>query len=212
MRQQRIHYSRRHSIARRPFLFTFSIRHQSPTNAQQFPLAQMSPLPSKQSLHHLLSTVEWMSFFFLIKTNQWHCRLLDFENQRKSVQRLVHRLLAIPNRCLLYDLYNYISEMNSTLSLCSQYLRWIGKFRDQKEFVDILYLNRLKRIRTRWTRIICGPDSIRGRVEAIFKASFWLVHSTLFVSIEPIDRFLVEHDSVLVESEDVRWIVSFESN
>ncbi|CAF1059131.1 unnamed protein product, partial [Didymodactylos carnosus] len=58
------------------------------------------------------------------KTEEWRSRLLKFNSIRKSIGKMVQRLTTIQNRSLLYELYNYASDINSTISLCSQYLKW----------------------------------------------------------------------------------------
>ncbi len=58
--------------------------------------------------------------------NDWHCRVLLFDNYTKRVSRLFEKLICIDNRALLYDIYNYIHDINSTMDLCSKYLHWIG--------------------------------------------------------------------------------------
>ncbi|CAM4976801.1 unnamed protein product [Rotaria socialis] len=59
------------------------------------------------------------------KLNEWHCRASSFHNNAKHVGRLVQRLTTIHNRSLLYDIYNYASDISSTISLCSRYLHWM---------------------------------------------------------------------------------------
>lgn len=63
-----------------------------------------------------------------MKLNEWRCRASSFHDHAKSVVCLTRRLTTIHNRSLLYDVYNYVSDMSSTLTLCSRYLHWIGKF------------------------------------------------------------------------------------
>jgi hypothetical protein len=67
-----------------------------------------------------------MKFSFYLKSNEWHCRALLFHNFAKSISCLLQKLLSIHNRALLYDLYSYILDMNSTIDLCSKYLHWLG--------------------------------------------------------------------------------------
>ncbi|CAF1646108.1 unnamed protein product, partial [Adineta ricciae] len=57
--------------------------------------------------------------------NEWRCRAAIFHNHAKTVGRLLQKLVAIHNRALLYDVYNYINDINSTINLCSKYLHWL---------------------------------------------------------------------------------------
>ncbi|CAF1144432.1 unnamed protein product [Rotaria sordida] len=57
--------------------------------------------------------------------NEWRCRSSSFHNNAKNISRLVQRLTTIHNRSLLYDIYNYVTDISSTISLCSRYLHWI---------------------------------------------------------------------------------------
>ncbi|UJR24030.1 hypothetical protein I4U23_026995 [Adineta vaga] len=59
------------------------------------------------------------------KLDEWRCRALSFHDRVKSINRLVQRLTTIHNRSLLYDVYNYITDISSTISLCSRYLYWL---------------------------------------------------------------------------------------
>jgi len=38
----------------------------------------------------------------------------------------VDKLVNIPNRELLYDVYAYITDMRSTLALVNSYIKWLG--------------------------------------------------------------------------------------
>ncbi|CAF3441569.1 unnamed protein product [Rotaria sp. Silwood1] len=69
----------------------------------------------------------WLRFNYFQneKLNEWRCRALSFHNNVKNVGRLVQRLTTIHNRSLLYDIYNYVTDISSTISLCSRYLHWI---------------------------------------------------------------------------------------
>ncbi|CAF1237614.1 unnamed protein product, partial [Adineta ricciae] len=59
------------------------------------------------------------------KLDEWRCRASSFHDRVKSINRLVQRLTTIHNRCLLYDIYSYITDISSTISLCSRYLYWL---------------------------------------------------------------------------------------
>ncbi|CAF4421159.1 unnamed protein product, partial [Adineta steineri] len=57
--------------------------------------------------------------------NEWRSRALLFHENAKNSGRLLQKMVAIHNRALLYDVYNYIHDINSTMDLCSKYLHWI---------------------------------------------------------------------------------------
>ncbi|CAF0851880.1 unnamed protein product, partial [Didymodactylos carnosus] len=61
----------------------------------------------------------------MAQIEEWRDRSLKFHNIRKSIGKMVQRLTTIQNRSLLYELYSYASDINSTISLCSQYLKWM---------------------------------------------------------------------------------------
>lgn len=75
-----------------------------------------------------LNSIYFIEINYLFKINEWRSRASSFHNYAKNVNRLVQRLTTIHNRSLLYDLYNYVSDISSTISLCSRYLHWIGHF------------------------------------------------------------------------------------
>jgi protein O-GlcNAcase/histone acetyltransferase len=81
---------------------------------------------SHQNVKENIFRFIFLYYFILFKLNEWRCRALLFNNHAKSIACLLEKFISIHNRALLYDLYNYIHDMNSTIDLCSKYLHWIG--------------------------------------------------------------------------------------
>ncbi|XP_071827558.1 protein O-GlcNAcase-like isoform X2 [Apostichopus japonicus] len=60
------------------------------------------------------------------KVEQWTGQATDFLDFCKSVKRMHKRLLHIPNRSLLYDLYPYIWDIEGIISMVGSYVKWLG--------------------------------------------------------------------------------------
>ncbi len=58
---------------------------------------------------------------------------------QKDFQR--YSPVSIHNRAILYDLYHHILDINSTIDLCSKYLRWIDKKLDRIPFFYLFLSN-----------------------------------------------------------------------
>ncbi|PIK33338.1 hypothetical protein BSL78_29847 [Apostichopus japonicus] len=64
------------------------------------------------------------------KVEQWTDQATDFLDFCKSVKRMHKRLLHIPNRSLLYDLYPYIWDIEGIISMVGSYVKWLGTSND----------------------------------------------------------------------------------
>ena len=53
---------------------------------------------------------------------------MRYHDNHKDVAILVDKLVNIPNRELLYELYCYISDMRSILSMVNSYIKWNGMY------------------------------------------------------------------------------------
>ena len=58
---------------------------------------------------------------------EWYDRASRFSRSYRDVAMAVDKLVNIPNRELLYDVYAYITDMRSTLALVNSYVKWLGK-------------------------------------------------------------------------------------
>lgn len=57
---------------------------------------------------------------------EWYARAINFHEYHKEIAQMVDKFVNIPNREILYELYNYVSDMRSVLSLVNSYIRWQG--------------------------------------------------------------------------------------
>jgi len=57
---------------------------------------------------------------------EWYDRASRFSRSYRDVAMAVDKLVNIPNRELLYDVYAYITDMRSTLTLVNSYVKWLG--------------------------------------------------------------------------------------
>jgi len=60
---------------------------------------------------------------------EWYDRASRFGRSYRDVAMAVDKLVNIPNRELLYDVYAYITDMRSTLALVNSYIKWLGTLR-----------------------------------------------------------------------------------
>lgn len=62
------------------------------------------------------------------EVQEWYEKAIHFHDCFKEVVVMVDKLVNMPNRVLLYDLYNYVSDMRGALSLVNAYVKWNGRY------------------------------------------------------------------------------------
>ncbi|KAF7661167.1 hypothetical protein LDENG_00267780 [Lucifuga dentata] len=70
--------------------------------------------------HHQAATAE------TDKTAEWCSRAQQFDEMCDAVVQMFNRLSNAPNRSILYDLYNYICDIKSGVSLARAYVKTLG--------------------------------------------------------------------------------------
>ncbi|KAG8435392.1 hypothetical protein GDO86_013371 [Hymenochirus boettgeri] len=60
------------------------------------------------------------------KIEEWRSRALKFEEMCSVVMRMFTRLSNCPNRTILYDLYSYVWDIKSIISMVKSFLQWLG--------------------------------------------------------------------------------------
>ncbi|CAD5121948.1 DgyrCDS10409 [Dimorphilus gyrociliatus] len=63
----------------------------------------------------------------------WHRRALDFHDKHAEICDMMDKLLKIPNRAFLYEIYNYVSDLRNVLSMINSYVTWHGLGRKTRE-------------------------------------------------------------------------------
>lgn len=58
---------------------------------------------------------------------EWCSRAGQFDDMCEAVVQMFSRLSNVPNRSILYDLYNYISDIKSGVSLARAYVKSLGE-------------------------------------------------------------------------------------
>jgi protein O-GlcNAcase/histone acetyltransferase len=61
------------------------------------------------------------------ESGDWFERAVHFHDAYRNLAILADKVINIPNRDILYDLYFYLSDMRSTLCLINSYIKWHGK-------------------------------------------------------------------------------------
>ncbi|XP_033119405.1 protein O-GlcNAcase-like isoform X2 [Anneissia japonica] len=91
----------------------------------------------KQAVH-LLEECYWLkSYAYAVteakrsghpsdKALEWSERAAKFVENGKRMKTMFTRLMNIPNRALLYDLYGYIWDMEGVISMLVSFVKWLG--------------------------------------------------------------------------------------
>lgn len=59
---------------------------------------------------------------------EWHARADNFEKMCCAVMQMFTRLSNSANRTILYDLYPYIWDIKSIISMVKSFVQWLGRF------------------------------------------------------------------------------------
>jgi len=62
------------------------------------------------------------------EVTEWFERAKNFENLSQTVDRLLNRLTLCKNRSLLYDLYPYVWDIKTIISLLNSFVKWLCKY------------------------------------------------------------------------------------
>lgn len=66
--------------------------------------------------------------FFKIQAAEWQARAEKFEEMCCSVIQMFARLSNSANRTILYDLYPYIWDIKSIISMVKSFVQWLGMY------------------------------------------------------------------------------------
>ena len=91
---------------------------------------------------HLLKTAHWLLDNLQLVKNvdstklpiadqpadvkQWYETAVTFHDAYRDMVGMVDKLIGIPNRDILYEMYHYVNDMRSVLSLVNSYIKWNG--------------------------------------------------------------------------------------
>lgn len=59
---------------------------------------------------------------------EWQLRAEKFEEMCGSVIQMFRRLSNSANRTILYDLYSYIWDIKSIMSMIKSFVQWLGMY------------------------------------------------------------------------------------
>lgn len=96
---------------------------------------------------HLLKEAHWIiSHASLVGSNaklpkteqppevrEWYDRAIQFHEMYRNMTVMVDKFVNIPNRVLLYELYPYVGDMRSVLSMINGSVKWHGLGKPDKE-------------------------------------------------------------------------------
>ena len=60
------------------------------------------------------------------EVKEWFERAMKFHDFYREMAVMVDKFVNIPNRVLLYQLYNYVSDMRSVMSMVNSHIKWHG--------------------------------------------------------------------------------------
>jgi len=75
---------------------------------------------------HILSNSESSRATTSTEVEEWKQRAAKFERDVAAFQQMIHHLCSAPNKALLFDLYPYIWDMKTALSLGVTYIKWLA--------------------------------------------------------------------------------------
>ena len=61
------------------------------------------------------------------EVKEWFERAMRFHEFYREMALMVDKFVNIPNRVLLYQLYNYVSDMRSVMSMVNSHIKWHGE-------------------------------------------------------------------------------------
>ena len=61
-----------------------------------------------------------------MQVSHWCERAQRFHDSCDGVDQMCSRLTAVPNRPLLYDIYQYMVDAKETTMLLDSYIAWLG--------------------------------------------------------------------------------------
>ena len=70
--------------------------------------------------------VYWIWFSLFLKDTEWGGRAEQFDKMCESVVQMFNRLSNVSNRRILYDLYNYICDIKSGVSMARDFVKTMG--------------------------------------------------------------------------------------
>lgn len=62
----------------------------------------------------------------VLQGDEWRQRAEKFDDMCGAVVRMFNRLSNVPNRIILYDLYNYICDIKSGVTMAKAYVKTLG--------------------------------------------------------------------------------------
>lgn len=63
-----------------------------------------------------------------LQVEEWKIRAEKFEEMCCSVIQMFTRLSNSANRTILYDLYSYIWDIKSIISMVKSFVQWLGRY------------------------------------------------------------------------------------
>ncbi|ESN89820.1 hypothetical protein HELRODRAFT_194783 [Helobdella robusta] len=76
------------------------------------------------SATHLKDRFLGDNYFLPSSASEWYERAIRFHDGYGDLSGVVDKLVNIPNRELLYEIYKYVNDMRSNLALVNSYIRW----------------------------------------------------------------------------------------
>lgn len=62
-----------------------------------------------------------------LQGKEWRQRAEKFDEMCAAVVQMFNRLSNVPNRIILYDLYNYICDIKSGVTMAKAYVKTLGQ-------------------------------------------------------------------------------------
>ena len=67
-----------------------------------------------------------LSYFSSVQIEEWKERAADFNQFVLDFKDVCEKFAMIPNRCLLYDMNDYLWDLRGTIAVLNSYIKWLG--------------------------------------------------------------------------------------
>lgn len=84
----------------------------------------------------LILTLYFLSYVRL-QVAEWQTRADKFEEMCCSVIQMFTRLSNSANRTILYDLYSYIWDVKSIISMVKSFVQWLGVYEGNQKALTV---------------------------------------------------------------------------
>lgn len=83
-------------------------------------------------LTHLPITVPYDVPLWWLQIEEWKERAGEFDKFVADFKKICQKFQMIPNRCLMYDMNDYLWDLRGTIAVLNSYIKWLGNLKSGK--------------------------------------------------------------------------------